>query len=284
LRILLVDDNVINQKVASRLLQQLGYQASIAKNGLEAIKALEQRPYDVILMDVQMPDMDGLETTRCIRSRQREASPHPHFRQRIVVIAMTANAMHGDREKCAAAGMDEYIPKPVRPEVLQNALQRYGAQLAKTAESARFEPADPAKTAEATPTAEGSLAVKCVDPPGTSLPVDMDRLFDFAGGDTGNINELVNLYLRQTMDQLAGIQSALEAQVAPRAARLAHSCAGASATCGMVHIVPLLQEIECSSQHGDLKRAADLILPTRKEFERIREFLKGLPDIQLVDF
>src|SRR4051812_18762548 len=125
LRLLLADDNVINQKVASRLLQQMGYQADVASNGLEVLQALERKPYDVILMDVQMPRMDSLEATRQIRLRQKESPPRPHFGHPLMIIAMTANAMHGDQEKCLAAGMNSYIPKPVRPEALQAALEEF---------------------------------------------------------------------------------------------------------------------------------------------------------------
>ncbi|HEY0456390.1 MAG TPA: response regulator, partial [Verrucomicrobiae bacterium] len=126
LQFLLVDDNLINQKVASRLLQQMGYKADIAGNGREALHALEQKHYDIILMDVQMPEMDGLEATRRIRARQKEPAAHPNFQEPIMIIAMTANAMHGDREKCMAAGMDDYVPKPVRPEALQAVVEGFG--------------------------------------------------------------------------------------------------------------------------------------------------------------
>src|SRR5207249_9325502 len=105
LRILLTDDNLINRKVALRLLQQLGYKADTANNGLEALHAVQRQPYDVIFMDVQMPEMDGLEASRRIRQRQQEPAPQGHFHQPVVIIAMTANAMQGDQEKCLAAGM-----------------------------------------------------------------------------------------------------------------------------------------------------------------------------------
>ena len=284
LRILLVDDNVINQKVASRLLQQMGYSTDLAASGVAAIQAIEQKPYDVILMDVQMPEMDGLEATRRIRQRQREASPHPHFRQPVVIIAMTANAMQGDRERCLEAGMDDYIPKPVRPELLQNALQTHGGKVVKAAGAVMVEQAKPAKPAKAKSPAETDAV--SVEPSGRAdgSPVDMERLFDFAGGDHGNLNELVNLYLKQTTDQLSQIVAALEAKVGSRVASLAHSCAGASATCGMVNIVPLLRQIECSSHDGDLDHAAGLVSPVQREFERIRQFLKNQPDLRLVDF
>jgi CheY-like chemotaxis protein len=117
LRILLAEDNAVNQKVALALLGQLGYRADVAWNGLEAVAALERHPYDVVLMDVQMPELDGLDATRQICARWS-----PEARPRI--IAMTANALLEDREECFAAGMDDYVAKPIRPEELAQALTR----------------------------------------------------------------------------------------------------------------------------------------------------------------
>ncbi len=121
LRILLAEDNMVNQKLALRLLAQMGYRADVAGNGLEAMAALQRQPYDVVLMDVQMPELDGLEATRRIR-----AAVLAHGQPRI--IAMTANAMQGDRELCIAAGMDDYIAKPIKVEELVGALARAHAQ------------------------------------------------------------------------------------------------------------------------------------------------------------
>jgi CheY-like chemotaxis protein len=117
LRILLAEDYVVNQKLALRLLAQMGYRADVAANGLETIQALERQPYDVVLMDVQMPEMDGLEATRQIRARW-PAAEQPR------IIAMTANAMQGDREVCLEAGMDDYVSKPIRVQELIQALAR----------------------------------------------------------------------------------------------------------------------------------------------------------------
>ncbi len=117
MRILLAEDNVINQKVATRILSQMGYRPDVVQNGVEVLQALERQKYDVVLMDVQMPDMDGLEATRQIRKRWTGS-------ERIWIVAMTANAMDSDREMCLKAGMDGFLSKPVRIEALEKELVR----------------------------------------------------------------------------------------------------------------------------------------------------------------
>ena len=117
LRILLAEDNMVNQKLALRILQQMGYRADLASNGLEAVESVARQDYDVVLMDVQMPEMDGLEAARRITAKYQ-----PERRPRI--IAMTANAMQGDREECLAAGMDDYVTKPIRVDALVASLRQ----------------------------------------------------------------------------------------------------------------------------------------------------------------
>jgi signal transduction histidine kinase/DNA-binding response OmpR family regulator len=121
LRILLAEDNVVNQKLALRILTQMGYRADLASNGVEAVESLQRQTYDVVLMDVQMPEMDGLEASRRINA-QWPATTRPR------IVAMTANAMQGDREMCIAAGMDDYITKPIRVDQLVEALMRVPAR------------------------------------------------------------------------------------------------------------------------------------------------------------
>jgi CheY-like chemotaxis protein len=116
LRILLAEDNAVNQKLALRLLRQMGYEADVATDGVQALAMLDGSDHDVVLMDVQMPELDGLEATRRIRRQWPDRS--------LRVVAMTANAMAGDREACLAAGMDDYIAKPIRPAELRAALER----------------------------------------------------------------------------------------------------------------------------------------------------------------
>jgi signal transduction histidine kinase/DNA-binding response OmpR family regulator len=123
LRILLAEDNVVNQKLALRLLQQMGYRADLASNGIEAIESVARQPYDVVLMDVQMPEMDGLEASREIVKRWPAERPR--------IVAMTANAMQGDREDCLAAGMDDYVTKPIRVDALVAALLKATARAAR---------------------------------------------------------------------------------------------------------------------------------------------------------
>ena len=114
--ILLAEDNVVNQKVATRLFKKFGYKIEVANNGLEAIKALEESSYDLVFMDIQMPEMDGLEATRQINTKWGDARPR--------IVALTANAMREDKEKCFEAGMDDYLTKPFKPVELEDAIAK----------------------------------------------------------------------------------------------------------------------------------------------------------------
>jgi two-component system sensor histidine kinase/response regulator len=121
LRVLLAEDNLVNQRLAVRLLEKRGHRVAVAENGVEALKALEKEKFDLVLMDVQMPEMDGLEATAAIREKERGTG------MRQAIVALTAHAMKGDREKCIAGGMDEYLTKPIRPQDLDQLLEKYVA-------------------------------------------------------------------------------------------------------------------------------------------------------------
>ncbi len=118
-RILVAEDNVTNQKVVERMLEKLGYRADVVENGRDAIKALDAAPYDMVFMDVQMPQMDGFEATAAIRQREKERDTG-----HLPIIAMTAHAMKGDRERCIDSGMDDYVSKPIQPKELAAAIAR----------------------------------------------------------------------------------------------------------------------------------------------------------------
>jgi CheY-like chemotaxis protein len=261
LRILVTDDNVINQKVAVRLLQQFGYASDIASNGIESLTALEKQPYDVVFMDMQMPGMDGLEATRRIRETERTTS-----RRRVTIIAMTANAMLGDRERCLVAGMDDYLAKPVRPEALQAVIEKWGSS-----------------AASRIPESTGAISTTVLpaSAPATLLPpvedcaemIDFERLIEFSGGSRTSLMEITDLYLQQTAEQLDHLQSAVEDKNAATAARFAHSSAGASGVCGIVVMEALFRRAE---QLGKDNRVLDLvkILPElRAQFARVKVYL-----------
>ncbi|HET6847096.1 MAG TPA: response regulator, partial [Anaerolineales bacterium] len=150
LRILLAEDNAVNQKLALRLLEQMGYRADVASNGLEAVESVQRQKYDVVLMDVQMPEMDGLDATRTIRKLTSIAQPR--------VIAMTANAMQGDREMCLAAGMDDYVSKPIRVAELMEALRRVATPAAPRSRGAAAKKPGAKKSATTTKAAPKAAA------------------------------------------------------------------------------------------------------------------------------
>ena len=265
LRVLVCDDNAINQKVASRLLQQIGYRPDVAANGLEALAALDRQPYDLIFMDVMMPEMNGLDATRTIRERQTQRGTYPNYKPNLVIVAMTASAMGGDREKCLAAGMDDYVAKPVRMEELRTVVQRW-SELA-----AREDVAEVPAAATAEPAPEPATAA----PPDEHAPVDMTRLLDFTDGDPENLRELIQLYLTQTGQQFEQLHAAVQAADAEEVRRLAHSCAGASATCGVRKLVPLLREMERQGFERQLTTIAELSQQAEEEFGRVRAFLEA---------
>ncbi len=263
LRVLLCDDNLINQKVATRLLGQMGYTPRIAGHGLEALAAIDSQPFDLIFMDVMMPEMDGLEATREIRLRQNDRALNPSYKSPMIIVAMTASAMPGDREKCLAAGMDDYLAKPVRPEDVRTIIERWG-------EKAALDASAPAKDS----VVETARIMANTDEPMNHLPpVDMERLNEFTEGNPENLTELATLYVKQTADQIEQLQAAVKTSDAPGVRRIAHSCAGASATCGMRRIVPLLRELEQQGDAGKLTNAAELFTQVAAEFELIRTAL-----------
>jgi signal transduction histidine kinase/HPt (histidine-containing phosphotransfer) domain-containing protein len=260
LQILLCDDNAINQKVATRILQQLGYEPGLAGNGREALAALDREPYNLIFMDVMMPEMDGLEATRIIRERQKAGAANYH--SSIVIVAMTAQAMQGDREKCIAAGMDDYLAKPIRPKDVRAIIERWGSQSA---------PAEP----PAAP-APGVTALGCAT---EEPPVEMQRLNDLTDGSAESLRELVELFFKQTAQQLAQLEAAARANKPDDVRRVAHSCAGASATLGMIRLVPMFRDLEKQGASGTLTNATSVCENALREFKVIQQYLAAQPGL-----
>jgi two-component system sensor histidine kinase/response regulator len=194
LKILLTEDNLVNQRVAVGLLTKRGHDITVANNGLEALAALERSPFDVVLMDVQMPEMGGLEATAAIRQREREHGGH------IRIVAMTAHAMKGDRERCLAAGMDGYLSKPIDPALLYSALEH-----------------------------QTSAPTRAPAAPAAAAPVDRERLMVRLEGDEQLFLDVVRLFLDDCPMRLAAIKAAVDSRDAEKIRTTAHALKGAAA-------------------------------------------------------
>jgi signal transduction histidine kinase/HPt (histidine-containing phosphotransfer) domain-containing protein len=259
LRILLVDDNEINQKVAARILHQLGYQPDLADNGLKALEALDKKKFDLVFMDVMMPEMSGLEATNTIRARQKNPAVHPAYGGRIIIVAMTAHAMQGDRDKCLAAGMDDYLAKPIRPADIRGIIEKW---------------APPSSPPEVNPSPGTGIETGAAGP-----PVEMDRLNALTDNNADNLRELVELYCRQTSRQFAQITAAIAANQPAEVRRVAHSCAGSSATLGMVQLGQLMRRLEKVGAAGTLTEATAICEDAQREFQSVKQFLAAQPGL-----
>jgi two-component system sensor histidine kinase/response regulator len=253
-RILLVEDYVINQAVAVRQLRKLGYRADVVDDGIAALKAFDVNSYDIVLMDCQMPNLDGYRATAEIRRRESVLAGGRHT----PIIAMTANAMLGDREKCLAAGMDDYISKPIQVADLKSALEQW---LPQWSSPTTLSPTQPAEN---------------IDDPSTGellSPVDETRLLD-AVGEHGQIPaEFVRLYRDQMCKELDQLGTAIRSEATQEVTQLAHGCAGMNANCGMVAVVAPLRELERMGREGRLDDAQRIAAQLKTGFERIDLYL-----------
>ena len=195
LRILLAEDNVVNQRVAVGLLAKRGHEVIVTNDGVEALAALERTSVDLILMDIQMPQMGGFEATAAIRARERQSGGH------LRIVAMTAHAMTGDRERCLAAGMDGYLSKPIDPAILFATVER-----------------DPAESPEAAEPAHAPSA----------SPIDREALMTRVGGDEELFTEIVKLFLLDCPVRVAAIKAAVEREDPDEVRLAAHALKGAA--------------------------------------------------------
>jgi CheY-like chemotaxis protein len=227
-----------------RLLTKLGYRADVTENGLEALRALEREPYDVVLMDVQMPTMDGLEATRRLHQRW-PAGRRPH------VIAATANAMQEERAACLAAGMDDYLSKPIRMEELAAALARVGAHVA------------------ARPTALATVIQSAA----------IERLRETIGDDDPDLlPALIDTFLTDAPRLIDGARRGLQQGQADEVRRTAHTLKSHGITFGAMSFSELSRELESAATSGTLEGAADLIARIEAEYERVRIALETVRD------
>ncbi len=271
LRLLLAEDYVVNRKVALRLLERLGYHADVAANGLEVLDALRRQPYDVVLMDVQMPELDGLETSRRIRA-EFPAERQPR------IVAMTANVRQSDREQCLAAGMDDFLGKPVRVEALSRVLRQSYRGEAPTGEA----PTGEAPTGE-TPTGEALPEAAPASGPFSPAAEVLDaRLFEqfqeVMGKDQpGALAEVLTTYLEETSRQLARLKAGLAEEAdAAGLERLAHSLKSSSALIGALSFSRLCRELELAiSEAQSLPAAREVLVRVEAGYAQLRAALEA---------
>jgi PAS domain S-box-containing protein len=250
LRILVVDDNVVNQKVAVRLLERMGYQADVAGSGMAALAAVHRQPYDLLLLDAQMPGMDGAEVARRIRRAFAED-------RRPRLVALTADALHGDRERCLAAGMDDFVSKPVRVEELQAALLRCAEAPGRAAPEAAPEadpPVDPDVFDE-----EVFRRLRLLCPQGTE----------------GAGLELYALLLADAPPTVEALREAVAAGDAPTVVRLSHGLRGSCANLGARAMLLVTARLEEQARAGELRDAPALLADLSDALERTRAAVAG---------
>lgn len=240
LRVLLAEDNRVNQKVAARAVERCGHQVVVVEDGLQAVRATGEQPFDCVLMDLQMPGMDGTDATRAIRERERETGGH------LRIIALTANAMEGDREACLAAGMDDYLAKPLHlddlRDALERALERRSPRLAQGAPA--LEDIMPLEADE-----EGPLRLDVLD----ALRGDLQT-----PGDGGEFAEIIDLFLGNARRNCNAVRDALASGDRQSLELAAHSLKGSSSTMGAVRLAALCASLEEAGHTGALERAATL--------------------------
>jgi GAF domain-containing protein/CheY-like chemotaxis protein/HPt (histidine-containing phosphotransfer) domain-containing protein len=244
LRILVAEDNVVNQRLALRLLEKLGYRADVVANGLEAVEAVERQPYDLLLMDVQMPDMDGVQATQRILERWRDGD-------RPWIVAMTAEVMRGDREGFLAAGMNDYVAKPIRPQELIAAIAR-----------------TPSRTR---PVAAGGAE-------SAGPPVDasvLDRLAESMGGDDAFVAELIDQFVTDSPALVAAARKGLEAGDADEVRRAAHTLKSNAATFGANELADRSSRLEAAAKGDQLEDGPARLEAIDEELGRVHAALRA---------
>jgi PAS domain S-box-containing protein len=255
LRILLAEDNVVNQKVATRFLERMGYRADVVANGEEVVATLERQAYDVVLMDVQMPEMDGMEATQHIRQKL------PENRQPWI-IAMTAHVMEGDREQCLASGMDAYVSKPINIEELAQALLRVPV------------------TKESSPTEKfreerfGQEQELSKDIPTLDNEIYEQFCMLVCADDQEIIYEFLELFVGDTAKNLLKMREAIDQGNSYELQRLAHSQKSSSAQLGAKALANISRKLETIGREGHLAGAAELLTDAEQEYERVLVTLK----------
>ena len=265
LKILVVEDTPINQKVLRNQLKTLGYsEPTCVGNGLDALDLLERQTYDIVLMDCLMPVLDGYRTTQRLREREGEHRHTP-------IVAMTANAMEGDREQCLAAGMDDYISKPVDLQILAAILDRLNPyEKTKTLPQEPKSPEDPHKSPENFP-----KPIVLPTQPATATdrpPLDFDRLHAITDGDREFQQELLETFTEDVVGCVAKMRAALDAADTHELACIAHQIKGASSTAAILTMPDIAKRIEMQAKENQLEGVNELVMELEVILDRVKAF------------
>jgi two-component system sensor histidine kinase/response regulator len=251
LRLLLAEDNLVNQKLAVRLLEKQGHTVVVAANGREAVEAVQRQAFDLVLMDVQMPEMDGFEATAAIRQLERGTGRH------LPILAMTAYAMKGDRERCLESGMDGYVSKPIQPRELSDMIDKLVAS-------------------------SGSSDKK--ETPAQLLVLDHDEIQERVGGDLKLLHELIDLFFADCPRMWQNIRDALSQGDAVKLNRAAHTLKGSIGVLGAQSAREAAERVEQLARTGDLAQAAEAVSQLEVELERLKPVLLSLDaSLELTD-
>jgi PAS domain S-box-containing protein len=267
-RILLAEDMDVNQFVATEILSRAGYSCDVVSTGREAVSAVTNKRYDLVLMDLQMPEMSGLEASAAIRAIEREkGSAEP----RLPIIALTANAIAGDRERCLEAGMDGYLTKPLNPKLLISTIQEFAIKPA--------EPTTPAIPAESAALLASTESAAVAVSPEISV-IDYESLLERCMGDPQLVAKMAgkfDLRSRQVWEQLS---TEFKAGNAAETARLAHSMKGTAANLSAIRLAELAAQIEQLGKAGDLATAESAVEQLGEELNKCREALRQIASAQ----
>jgi CheY-like chemotaxis protein len=265
-RVLVADDNETNQMVAVQMLRRLDCHSEVAANGLEVVEALKKIPFDAVLMDCQMPEMDGYEATRAIRESEAASGRH------VPIIAMTANAMRGDREKCLQAGMDDYLPKPVKLQDLDQTLKRWIRKDTPAAGARRTVAgaAESARSAAPGGTVPGRARTALLDPEVFEQLREADR----AGGN-GFLAGLIAKFLEEAPQRIAHVREALgQSDGAALLVKASHALKGSAGVLGATLLGIACKDLEDLGRGGSVAGGAALLERVEREFDRVRRALK----------
>jgi PAS domain S-box-containing protein len=266
-RILVVDDNEVNRKIAVRQLGQKGFLVDTAVNGREAVDAVARTPYDLVFMDWMMPEMDGFEATRKIREMEKGKG------FRVPIVAMTARAMEGDRERCLEPGMDDYLTKPVRFEDLDAVLERWLAPLISHGPQPMPAPAQSAAITAPIPAAARPGEPASVD------PAALDALAALQGPEDGDIvAELVEIFHRETAPRLDRLDAAVRGEDSEVLMREAHGLKGTAASIGANRLSQIAKSMEDGGRAGSTLGADRLLRDLREEYGRVTVALRERMD------